>query len=144
MTTWRSEVLRPANSGAFYAFTLVDGKQFCMSPVGVSPANDVVTSCDPNVEWIGHERDIARLLVESFKQIPQVASICAQFVSDGIVIWTLLEAYDREARERVYEKELDICQSIGACDFDFRVSSIDLVPVNELVKAGSHEIFKRP
>src|SRR5688572_8219403 len=53
--------------------------------------------------WIGPEQQVTRILVESFKQVPQVKSICAQFDADGITIWTLLESYDREAREKVYE-----------------------------------------
>jgi hypothetical protein len=102
----------------------------------------VSSVCDDG-EWIEPQREIIRLLVESFRQIPEVASICAQFSPEGIAIWTLLKEYDRDAREAVYVKELELCEYLGGCDFDFRVSSIDLVTPGELVESGSREIFKR-
>ena len=83
------------------------------------------------------------LLVKAFQEVPQVQSICAQF-GPAITIWTLLESYDREAREHIYQKELEICQSLRIYDFDFRASSVDLVSPEELIRAGSREIYRRP
>ena len=48
-------------------------------------------------EWVGAEQEVKRFLVERFKEIPLVKSICAQFGTQEIIIWTLLETYDREA-----------------------------------------------
>lgn len=119
----------------FYAFMpSVDEPRFCMSPVGVSSADS---------EWIYPEQQIARVLVELFTQVPEVKSICAQFGPEEITIWTLLESYDRTAREKVYHKELEVCRLLRVFDFDFRVTSIDLVSPNELVRAGSREIYRR-
>jgi hypothetical protein len=116
----------------------------CMTSVGVSSADlDVLSSAAENCEWIRPDQQVARVLVELFKEIPQVKSICARFGYDEILIWTLLDSYDRDAREKVYGKELDVCRLLGIHNFDFRVTSADLVPPEELVAAGSREIYRR-
>ena len=94
-------------------------------------------------EWILPEQEIAKILVKSFKEIHQVVSICVQFSDDEITIWTLLDSYDRVARGKVYEKELDLCQRLRIYDFDFRVTSIDLVSPQQLIDVGSKEIYHR-
>ncbi|MGH7961716.1 MAG: hypothetical protein ACRERD_07785 [Candidatus Binatia bacterium] len=135
-------------SRVFYSFFLSEERQADVksidTPIEVSSEDSYLWKSDDDAVWIGPEQQLARILVESFKQVPQVKSICAQFDADGITIWTLLESYDREAREKVYERELDICQRLGLYDFDFRVTSFDLVSSSDLVKTGSIEIFKRP
>ena len=93
--------------------------------------------------WFFPEREIIKILVESFKEVPQVISICAQFSDDQIAIWTLLDSHDRVARAKVYEKELNICQMLRIYDFDFRVTSIDLVLPQQLIDIGSKEIYHR-
>jgi hypothetical protein len=60
-----------------------------------------------------------------------------------MTIWTLINSYDRDARETIYEKELKICDLLHIYDFDFRVTSIDLVSPNELIHIGSHKIYER-
>ena len=95
------------------------------------------------VDWITPDREISRLLVNSFRCIPEVVSICAQFGNDGNTVWTLLKEYDRDARDRIYDKELEICNTLRLIDFDFRVTSIELVSQADLVACGSREIFKR-
>jgi len=94
-------------------------------------------------DWIFPREEITRVLVEKFRKVPEVKSICAQFGPEEITIWTLLERYDRKAREKVYTKELEICQAFRLYDFDFRVSSADLISPEELVHAGGREIYKR-
>jgi hypothetical protein len=96
-----------------------------------------------NSDWITPNQEITKILVEEFKQVPEVKSICAQFGSEEITIWTLLESYDRGAREKVYEKELKVCKLLSIYDFDFRVTSIDLVSPDELVRTGSYRIYGR-
>jgi hypothetical protein len=130
---------------AFYAFPpmIANSEQYLMSSVGVTTADDLVGSVEDNTDWVSPDQEITHLLVECFREVPEVVSICAQFGVDGIAIWTLLEAYNPDARDRVYDKELDICRRLGLCDFDFRVSSVDLVSPQDLLLAGSIEIFKR-
>jgi hypothetical protein len=93
--------------------------------------------------WVQPEQEIIRLLVEDFKEVPQVRSICAQFGSDEITIWTILRSYNREARSKIHGKELKICQTLKVYDFDFRVTSADLVSPEELVESGWREIYRR-
>jgi len=139
---WTSGPASIAMRGVLYAFAPAksDAPQYCLNEINTI---EIQASLDETSDWIVPEHEVIRLLVEAFKQVPQVSSICAQFGSDGIAIWTLLREYDRDARQAVYEKELQLCEGLGACDFDFRVSSIDLVTPEELVQAGSREIFKR-
>ncbi len=92
----------------------------------------------------GTIQEIKRLLVERFKEVPQVKSICAKFGPEEVAVWTLIDDYNREARERVYEKELKICRELAMYDFDFRVTSSEIVSSEELVRAGSREIYRRP
>ena len=94
-------------------------------------------------QWIPPEHQVFRVLVEAFKKVAKVQSICAQFGTDEVVIWTLLKDYDRVSREKVYRKEMEVCKRLGVYDFDFRVSSIKLVPPSELVRAGAIEIYNR-
>lgn len=93
--------------------------------------------------WVWPEQHVARIIAECFGRVPNVRSICAQFGSEGFTVWTLLESRDPEAREQVYEQELKICEMINSHDFDFRVTSIDIVSSDELVKTGFSEIFSR-
>ena len=87
---------------------------------------------------------LSRIIADSFKQIPQVRSICAKLGDgDDMTVWTLLESYDRDAREKVYEKELAVCASLHVYDFDFRVTSIALVRPKELVEGGFREVYRR-
>lgn len=94
-------------------------------------------------KWVFPEQEVTKILVESFKEIPEVASICAQYHGSEIVIWTLLDSHDREARSRVYEKELNLCQTLRVYDLDFRATSIDRVSPKQLVDIGSKEIYHR-
>ena len=138
---WGSGNYSPSIHQVFYLFTPIDGEHYSLSPMSVPSVDEIAFSLDS--DWVVPEREITRILVESFKQVPEVASICAQFRSDGIAIWTLLSAYDRDAREAVYKREMEICDRLGSCDFDFRVSTVDLVSPYELVQSGSREIFRR-
>jgi hypothetical protein len=142
-TDWKPRIFQSLPRSAFYAFMpTIDKEKLCMSPVGASSADgDVISSED--AEWIYPEQQVARILVELFKKVPQVKSICAQFGPEEITIWTLLETYDRAARESVYLKELEVCQKLGVYDFDFRATSIDLVSPEELTRSGSREIYRR-
>lgn len=113
------------------------------NPFGMSLTADSYSFSSGYAQWVDPERQITHILRESFRQVPQVESICAQFNQDGIIIWTLLDSYDRSAREKVYEKELEICSELRICDFDFRVTSIELVSPAELTKGGFIELFRR-
>jgi len=129
--------------------TLVDWKQHSFQTMPESYC--VVSSEDSHVfgmelenyNWIYPNQEITKILVEKFKQIPQVKSICVQFCHEEITIWTLLDSYDRTAREKVYDKELEICELLRIHDFDFRVTSIELVDPDELIRAGSYQIYRR-
>ena len=88
-------------------------------------------------------REIRKILATSFQEIDEVVSVCAQISADESVVWSLLESYDRDVQTRVYEKELEICERLRMYDFDFRVTSIDLVSPAELMAGGFQEIFKR-
>jgi len=130
----------------FFSFTL-SPENICMTSVGHDPErthHEIVSSDSEGSDWIYPEQEITRFLVEAFRKIPQVKSICAQFGSEEITIWTLLEGYDREAREQVYQEELKVCRKLHVYDFDFRASSVDLVSPEELIQAGSREIYRRP
>jgi hypothetical protein len=141
---WGPQPLRAAVMTNAYAFALeLGGASFSMTtPVQYTGDSDTAYSSD--AQWTGPEQEVFRVLADCFSKVPQVASICAQFSKEEVVIWTLLEKYDRAAREKVYQKELEVCQRLGIYDFDFRVSSAQLVDPNELVRAGSVEIYKRP
>ena len=115
--------------------------QICMGPSSVAGTD--VTAAPDDVDWVLPDQEVAGVLVKLFRQVPQVKSICAQFNSEEMTIWTLLESYDRTAREEVYKKELEICQKLNIKDFDFRVTSVDLVSPAELIEAGSTEIYRR-
>jgi hypothetical protein len=127
--------------------TLVDWKQHSFKTM--SESYSVVSSEDSHVvgmdfgNYIYPDREIKKILVEKFKQVPQVKAICAQLGPDEITIWTLLDSYDRTAREKVYEKELEICELLRVHDFDFRVTSIELVDPDELIRTGSYQIYRR-
>jgi hypothetical protein len=142
---WRSQTSQTAPFPAFYNFLLTtpEDEMLCMSPVGVSSADSELIESE-NCEWITPGRQVSRMLVDLFSQIPQVKAICAEFSARGIRIWTLLESYDRDAREKVYAKELEICKELRIWDFDFRVTSVDLVSSEELERAGCRVIYRRP
>jgi hypothetical protein len=126
----------------FYEFGL-SPQTMCIT-VEVSSEGSHVSSVDSeNSSWISSDQEITKILVEKFKQVPEVEFICAQFGNEEIIVWTLLEHYDRAAREKVYEKELEICELLGVHDFDFRVTSVDLVTPPELIRTGSHQIYRR-
>lgn len=146
--TWQPDQSVPMYAWASYSFACAptDTAQYACSPFGRLHTENIVLSNnagDGASEWVVPEREIACILVKSFKEIPEVQSICAQFGPDGISIWTLLNEYNRDARQAVYERELALCEALGGCDFDFRVSSIDLINPQELVESGAREIFKR-
>lgn len=140
---WRQHSFKTTPEPYFYAFGL-SPDNLCMSSVGVSSEDSHVFGGDSgNSSWISPDQEIIKILVEEFKQVSQVQSICAQFGPEEITIWTLLESYDRSARERVYEKELEICKLLRIHDFDFRVTSIELVAPDELIRNGSYQIYRR-
>ncbi len=118
------------------------GSAVSMSSTGIFSAQ-MRAENSKNSNWVFPEQQIASILVRLFSDVPQVRSICVQFGSDEMVVWTLLETYDREAREKVYRKELDVCELLQFHDFDFRVSTVDLVAPEQLKRAGLLEIFKR-
>jgi len=116
---------------------------FCMAPThfwtqGWNPEQDLEDS-----DWVKPEQEITRILVESFQTVTEVESICAQFGPEEITVWTLLRSYDRKARSKVHDKELEICNSLNVYDFDFRVTSIELVSPDELCRGGLRELYKR-
>lgn len=137
-TRWRSELIQTQASASF-TFAVRPEDYQCMSAVGVLPTNWIP---DTPV-WIFPEQEVAKIVVELFKMIPQVEAICAQFRTNEIALWTLLDSYDRMARGQVYEKELELCQHLNAYDFDFRVTSVDLVSPADLVKTGFRQIYSR-
>jgi hypothetical protein len=143
---WGSQASCRIPSAPFYAFVFnpEGGNRLYMTSVGSHSADLELTSSESeDSEWIRPDQQVLRILVEIFKEIPQVKSICAQFADNEITVWTLLETYDRDARERVYGKELEVCRRLGIYDFDFRVSSVDLVHPEELVRAGAYQVYDR-
>lgn len=134
---WISALAKPTGT-PFYTFSFELG---VTDTSIVSSDRDCVSSADS--EWLDSEVQIAKVLVKMFRDINEVSSIFLKFEDDGFLVWTLLKSYDRSARERVYEKELEICTSLGIHDFDFRVTSKDLMASDELSGAGYHKIFSR-
>ena len=134
---WKQESYPPTETRQYYH---ISNMVMPLLSVSSEDQRQVFTDFD----WVLPEQEISRVLVEMFKQIPEVKSICARFSANEITIWTLLESYDREAREKIYSKELEICKYLSFFDFDFRVTSIDLVSPDELINAGSCEIYRRP
>ena len=106
-------------------------------------AGDASLAWPETVEWVFPDQEIRKILATSFQEIDEVVSVCAQISADESVVWSLLESYDRDVQTRVYEKELEICERLRMYDFDFRVTSIDLVSPAELMAGGFQEIFKR-
>lgn len=140
--TWQPRNSQMRMELSCYAFLLGMASNLSMTPVSVSTTKSDVLEPEHS-EWVYPEQEVKRILVDLFKEIPPVKSICARFGSEGITIWTLLESYDRDARDKVYEKELEVCRMLHIYDFDFRATSIDLVSPEELVRTGSHQIYSR-
>jgi hypothetical protein len=141
---WKQNSFETMPDPYFYSFWLGPDSDLCMSSVGVYSGYSHVSGVNSeNVSWVAPNQEITQILVEEFKQVPQVKYICAQFGQEEITIWTLLESYNRAAREKVYEKELEICALLRIYDFEFRVTSIDIVSPDELVRAGSYQIYRR-
>lgn len=140
----KSETFNAIQRSLFYTFTPApsDDEQFSMNPLMVWSDDDAL-SCSDDANWVFPQQEIRHILVESFRKVEAVASICAQIDEDESVIWTLLKTYDREARGQVHKKELEICQALHLYDFDFRVTSIEFVSPEELIGGGFQEIFKR-
>ena len=116
--------------------------QSCVSEFG-EWAGDAPLACSETAEWVFPDQEIRKILATSLQEIDEVVSVCTQISADESVVWSLLKSYDRNARTRVYEKELEICERLQMYDFDFRVTAIDLVSPAELVAGGFQEIFKR-
>jgi hypothetical protein len=95
-----------------------------------------------NATWILPEQHVARILAETLGSIPEVQSVCASF-GEVFTVWTLLKERDTEARQRVYDKEIQLCDALNVHDFDFRVSTVGLVAPEELTRTGLFEIFRR-
>ncbi len=149
-TIWASQAHQTPPHGIFYAFLpgmtgpSLTGKNLYMTSVGVSSEDlQVLNSVSEGSEWIFPKQEIIRILVDKFKQVPQVESICAQFGSDEVTIWTILETYNPEARSTIHGKELEICRMLNVFDFDFRVTSADTVSPAELLGNGLFEIYNR-
>ena len=141
---WKSEEMGLSWQALCYAFTPVfaDDSQLCVSEFG-EWAGDAPLACSETVEWVFPDQEIRKILATYFQEIDEVVSVCTQISADESVVWSLLKSYDRNARTRVYEKELEICERLQMYDFDFRVTAIDLVSPAELVAGGFQEIFKR-
>ncbi|MGH7907011.1 MAG: hypothetical protein ACREP6_10315 [Candidatus Binataceae bacterium] len=142
LDNWTSRSIPKPSSPRFVTFPFVTkDAAFCMSAIGLLSERLIIPN--DNSTWIFPERQIASILVGLFSKVPQVKSICAQFGPEEMVVWTLLDAYDRDAREQVYRKELEVCELLRLYDFDFRVSAIDLVSPQGLIGTGLREIFRR-
>lgn len=125
---------------AFFSFGADMG--VCMtSPSVVSLERNCSQTSDS--EWLDSEVELARIIVGRFKDIPQVNSIFLRFQDDEFLVWTILESYDREARDKIYDRELELCDSLKLDDLDFRVTSKNLMAPDELQDAGYHNIFTR-
>lgn len=142
-TQWGPQPTQPTLSVSSYAFWSAMAERDNLWATTVSSSRGTSVTSSETSRWVGPEQQVCRILVDVFKKIHQVKSICAQFGPEEIVVWTLLESYDRNARERVYKKELEICRRLRVHDFEFRVTSFDLVSADDLVGAGSHEIYRR-
>ena len=141
---WKSEEMGVSWQAVSYAFAPVfaDDSQLCVSGFG-EWAGDAPLVCSETAEWVFPDQEIRKILATYFQEIDEVVSVCTQISADESVVWSLLKSYDRNARTRVYEKELEICERLQMYDFDFRVTAIDLVSPAELVAGGFQEIFKR-
>jgi hypothetical protein len=142
-TEWGPQPTESALSVSSYAFWSEMAEKDNLWATTAGSSRDTSITSSESLRWVGPNQQVSRILVDVFKKIRQVKSICAQFGPEEIIVWTLLESYDRKARERVYKKELEICRRLGVQDFEFRVTSFDLVSADELVSTGSHEIYRR-
>jgi hypothetical protein len=141
---WKPQTFQTPPTSPFYSF-LLDEKNVTMTAVGISSLHyDAIDPTDENYEWVCPDQELAAILVATFKQVPQVKWICAEFGENRLSTWTLLESYDREARGNIYQKEMELCKAVRSCDFDFRVTSEELVSPEELESAGWRIIYKRP
>jgi hypothetical protein len=140
---WGPQPTRPWETAPSYAFwPEIDHDDFRATTTSLS-SEDVETVTSESAQWIQPDQDVSRILVDLFKKVRQVKSICVQFGPEEIMVWTLLKTYDRKARERVYKKEMEVCRVLGVRDFEFRVTSFDLVSPEELIRNGSREIYRR-
>ena len=129
----------------FYNFGTQSAKEpqySLMPPVVAWGLGDVLVRSD-EPDWVFPDREIRSLIVKSLMQVDDVGFIYAQINRAESVVWTLLKTYNRSARERVYAKELEVCDMLDIYDFDFRVTSMDLVSPIELSDSGFEEIFRR-
>jgi hypothetical protein len=124
--------------GCFVVFLMAP--LMCMSSIAISSGQLVAN--DGNSDWVLPDQEIAKILVNSFSKIPQVKSICALY-RPRMEIWTILNDYDRAARTKVHEKELEMAAYFRLKDFAFRVTSFDLVQPAELESNGFVELYHR-
>ena len=146
-TFWRQGRSAPIAHRVSYAFsagfmgTNDEFSQFCLSESVAFGERSL--SFPEEAMWASPKQELSRVLVDAFKEIPQVASICVQFSDEEITVWTLLASHDRAARGLVYDAELSLCQELRIFEFDFRVTFVDLVSSQQLTNAGFKEIFHR-
>ena len=142
VTEWKTQSSDTQIHGFFVFGAHLDGHSICMTAVTLlSSDHDCVQTADS--EWLNSEVDIARILVKSFSKVPEVNSIFIRFQDDEFLVWTILDSYNREARDKIYDKELEIFDNLKLDNFDFRVTSSDLMSPDELDEAGYHKIFSR-
>jgi hypothetical protein len=116
------------------SFLLGVDKQLSLTSVSV-PTTDG--------QWLSPTQQVARVVADTISEVGAVRSVCMQSSPECHTVWTLMQSYDPDARDAVYTRELRICERLNAYDFDFRVTSLDLVSRAELLATGFIEIFKR-
>lgn len=79
----------------------------------------------------------------TISQTPEVSCIFLCQENDVLNIWTLINTLELTKRENVYEKEIILLDSYPELAFDFRVSMLTDVSVDEIINSGYRVIFSR-
>ena len=140
-TDWEARTDAPAPSGYSFCIDLDGGTSLSMTAIAMH--SDTQESATSDSKWLEGDVEVSHQLVKLFSQVPEVCAIFIKFQDDEFIVWTILKDYDREARDRIYDRELEICAALRVDNFDFRVTSKDLMSPDELNGAGYFQIFSK-
>jgi hypothetical protein len=82
-------------------------------------------------------------VAEKFLTIPGVEYVFLLLENDSIDIWTVINKLDREIREKIYDVEYDILDTIKDFEFDFHVICRNDRNIQELYPSNVTMMFQR-
>jgi hypothetical protein len=83
-------------------------------------------------------------LVEHLSRIPEVEGIYLLREDAAFGVWTIIKAFDRQVRRRIYEREAVLIDSFPRTPFDFHVVARENMRLETIAPSGGTIIFSRP